>query len=101
MLGLTMGWTLDPVLLVPLGLALLIFVTGWVRLSRRASARPSGTGLSLSGWTVLTLALIACCSLGWAAGCGEVKRNPCEAPDDAAGVITSLAHVAAALPSRK
>src|SRR3954466_12978226 len=46
---------------------------------------------------LFTLALIACCSLGWAAGRGEVKRNPCEAPDDAAGVITSLAHVAAAL----
>src|SRR5436305_6739495 len=61
MLGMSMamGWTLDPVLLVPLGLALLIFVTGWVRLSRRASARPSGTGLFLSGWTVLTLALVS------------------------------------------
>src|SRR5436305_14436876 len=46
---------------------------------------------------LFTLALIACCSLGWAAGRGEVKRNPCEAPDDAAGVITALPHVAAAL----
>jgi putative membrane protein len=55
----SMGWTLDPVLLVPLGLALLIFVTGWLRLSRRASARPSGAGLFLSGWTVLTLALVS------------------------------------------
>jgi putative membrane protein len=55
----SMGWTLDPVLLVPLGLALLIFVTGWLQLSRRASARPSGAGLFLSGWTVLTLALVS------------------------------------------
>jgi putative membrane protein len=58
-MSMSMGWTLDPVLLVPLGLALLIFVTGWLRLSRRASARPSGAGLFLSGWTVLTLALVS------------------------------------------
>jgi len=37
-----------------LGLALLIFVTGWVRLSRRASTRPAGAGLFLSGWLPLT-----------------------------------------------
>src|SRR5438105_4996637 len=61
MLGMSMsiGWTLDPVLLVPLGLALLVFVTGWVRLSSRASVRPPGTGLFLSGWMVLTLALVS------------------------------------------
>jgi acyl-CoA thioesterase-1 len=46
---------------------------------------------------LFTLALMACCSLGWSIGLGEVKRNPCEAPDDAAGIITSLPHVAAAL----
>src|SRR4051812_4971611 len=61
MLGMSMamGWTLDPVLLVPLGLSLLIFVTGWVRLSSRATTRPSGAGLFLSGWAVLTLALVS------------------------------------------
>ena len=58
-MSMAMGWTLDPVLLVPLGLALLIFVTGWVRLSRRASTRPAGAGLFLSGWAVLTLALVS------------------------------------------
>src|SRR4051812_42003828 len=61
MLGMSMamGWTLDPVLLVPLGLSLLIFVTGWVRLSSRASNPPDGAGLFLSGWAVLTLALVS------------------------------------------
>jgi putative membrane protein len=61
MLGMSMamGWTLDPVLLVPLGLALLIFVTGCVQLSRRATTRPSGAGLFLAGWAVLTLALVS------------------------------------------
>ncbi|MFL6763596.1 MAG: cytochrome c oxidase assembly protein [Sphingomicrobium sp.] len=50
------GWTLDPVLIVPLGLALIIYLVGWSRLSKRASAavRPAAF---LVGWTVLTLAL--------------------------------------------
>jgi cytochrome c oxidase assembly factor CtaG len=51
-----LGWTLDPLLTVPLGLALLIYVTGWARLSKRASA-PVRPALFLSGWLVLTLAL--------------------------------------------
>jgi putative membrane protein len=51
------GWTLSPELVIPLGLALLIYIVGWVRLSKRASSVPSGTGLFLSGWTVLMLAL--------------------------------------------
>jgi putative membrane protein len=51
------GWTLDPVLLIPLALALLVYVAGWVRLSKRASTRPQGTGLFLSGWAMLTLSL--------------------------------------------
>jgi cytochrome c oxidase assembly factor CtaG len=52
------GWTLDPVLVVPLFLALLIYAVGWVRLSKRASAAPR-PGLFLSGWTVLTLSLVS------------------------------------------
>src|SRR5207248_10109048 len=62
-LGMTMahghdlGWTLDPVLTVPLALALLIYGVGWRRLAQRASARPVGAGRFLSGWTVLTLSL--------------------------------------------
>ena len=45
-------------LLVPLGLALLIFVTGGCN-CRAAHPRPSGAGLFLAGWAVLTLALVS------------------------------------------
>ena len=53
------GWTLDPLLTVPLALALLIYAVGWIRLSNRASRPPQGTALFLSGWMVLTLSLIS------------------------------------------
>ena len=52
------GWTLDPVLVVPLGLALLVYVVGWRRLAKRASARPSAP-LFLIGWAVLTFSLVS------------------------------------------
>src|SRR5438309_5179719 len=52
------GWTLDPVLLVPLGVALLVFLIGWSRLSKRASA-PVRPGLFLSGGSVLTFSLVS------------------------------------------
>jgi len=52
------GWTLDPVLVVPLALALLIYLVGWRRLSARA-ATPVRPALFLSGWTVLTLSLVS------------------------------------------
>lgn len=51
-----LGWTLDPVLTVPLALALLIYLVGWWRLSRRASTRVQPL-LFLGGWAVLTLSL--------------------------------------------
>jgi len=51
-----LGWTLDPLLTVPLALALLIYVIGWSRLSNRATA-PVRPGLFLFGWVVLALAL--------------------------------------------
>lgn len=51
-----LDWTLDPLLTVPLGLALLVYVVGWVRLSKRAFA-PVRPALFLSGWTVLALSL--------------------------------------------
>ncbi|HEX5237002.1 MAG TPA: cytochrome c oxidase assembly protein [Sphingomicrobium sp.] len=51
------GWTLSPELVIPLALALLIYLVGWVRLSKRAANPPSGTALFLAGWTVLTLTL--------------------------------------------
>ena len=51
-----LGWTLDPLLTVPLALALLGYVIGWSRLAKRAATqvRPA---LFLSGWSVLALAL--------------------------------------------
>ena len=51
-----LGWTLDPLLTVPLGLGLLIYLAGWSRLSKRAST-PIRPTLFLSGWAVLTLSL--------------------------------------------
>jgi putative membrane protein len=55
----SLGWTLSPELLIPLGLALAIYLTGWLRLSKRASRRPAGAALFLSGWLVLAIALIS------------------------------------------
>jgi cytochrome c oxidase assembly factor CtaG len=51
-----LGWTLDPLLTVPLALALIIYLVGWSRLSKRASA-PVRPVLFLSGWAVLTVTL--------------------------------------------
>src|SRR4051812_11033079 len=56
--GQGIGWNLDPLLVVPLGLALLIYAVGWVRLAKRASAPPR-PALFLTGWAVLTLALVS------------------------------------------
>ncbi len=53
-----LGWTLSPVLIVPLALSLLIYLVGWSRLSNRASM-PIRPALFLSGWTVLTLSLVS------------------------------------------
>jgi putative membrane protein len=53
------GWSLDPLVVVPLGLVLLLYVAGWVRLSGRSSARRTGAGLFLSGWGVLAFALVS------------------------------------------
>jgi cytochrome c oxidase assembly factor CtaG len=53
------GWTFSPELLVPLGVALVVFISGWLRLSRRASRSRPGAGLFLSGWTILALALLS------------------------------------------
>jgi cytochrome c oxidase assembly factor CtaG len=49
-------WTLDPLLVFPLGLGLLIYLVGWRRLSNRAST-PVRPALFLSGWAVLALTL--------------------------------------------
>ena len=54
--GDALGWTLDPLLTVPLALALLVYLVGWWRLSKRATT-PVRPGLFLSGWAVLALSL--------------------------------------------
>jgi cytochrome c oxidase assembly factor CtaG len=53
-----LGWTLDPLLLVPLLLALCIYLVGCRRLGKRASSAPR-PALFLSGWAVLTLSLVS------------------------------------------
>ena len=52
------GWTFDPILVVPLALSLLVYAVGWARLSERA-ATPVRPALFLSGWGVLTLSLVS------------------------------------------
>ena len=52
----SLGWTLDPLLTVPLALALTIYVIGWFRLSYRAST-PVRPSLFIAGWAVLALSL--------------------------------------------
>jgi putative membrane protein len=54
-----LGWTLDPLLTLPLGVALIIYLIGWKRLAERASQSPRGATLFLSGWLVLTLSLVS------------------------------------------
>jgi putative membrane protein len=52
------GWTLDPWLLLPLGLVLLVYLVGFGRLKARRSLWRNATAF-LAGWLVLTLALIS------------------------------------------
>ncbi|HEX6784679.1 MAG TPA: cytochrome c oxidase assembly protein [Sphingomicrobium sp.] len=53
-----LGWTLDPLLTVPLLLALATYLIGWNKLSRRAS-KPVRPALFLYGWVILTLSLVS------------------------------------------
>jgi putative membrane protein len=53
------GWTLDPWLLVPLGLLLLVYLVGSARLQKRASAPRNSHALFLGGWAVLALAMLS------------------------------------------
>ena len=50
------GWTLDPMVTLPLGLLLAVYLVGAARLSRRTERRPKSL-IFLSGWAVLALAL--------------------------------------------
>jgi len=54
--GHALGWTLDPLLTIPLALSLVIYLVGWSRLAKRATTSVR-SGLFLSGWAVLTLSL--------------------------------------------
>jgi putative membrane protein len=49
-------WTLDPILTLPLGILLTVYLAGWMRLSERASS-PIRPGFFLAGWAVLALSL--------------------------------------------
>jgi len=51
------GWTLDPWVVVPLGVLLLLFLIGRERLARRSSKSRPSSWLFLGGWAVLTLSL--------------------------------------------
>jgi putative membrane protein len=50
------GWTLDPLLTVPLAVSLAIYLVGWRRLADRAATAVKPAKF-LAGWLVLTLAL--------------------------------------------
>jgi putative membrane protein len=56
--GEQVGWTFDPSVTGPLILLLIVYVVGRHRLARRATKARS-PWLFLSGWTILTLALIS------------------------------------------
>jgi putative membrane protein len=53
------GWTLDPLVTVPLGLLLILFVVGRHRLAQRSGVRRNRSWLFLGGWLVLTVALVS------------------------------------------
>ncbi len=53
------GWTLDPWVIVPLALLLIVILVGRERLGRRATGGPRAPWMFLSGWAVLTLSLVS------------------------------------------
>ena len=55
----TPGWEFDPLVVIPLGLALVIFVVGSVRLARRSKVDRPRTWLFVGGWVVLMLSLVS------------------------------------------
>ena len=57
--GLAPGWTLDPWVVVPLLLALAIYLAGQWQLRRRSSLARRQSWLFLGGWAVLTLSLVS------------------------------------------
>lgn len=55
--GMSIGWTFDPWVAVPLGILLALFLVGRHRLARRSSKSRPSSWLFLGGWTVLALSL--------------------------------------------
>jgi putative membrane protein len=53
------GWTLDPWVTVPLGIALLLFLVGRWRLAQRSKLSRRRSWLFLGGWLVLAASLIS------------------------------------------
>jgi cytochrome c oxidase assembly factor CtaG len=53
------GWSLDPWVIVPLALLLIVYLVGRKRLADRSDVKRGGLWRFLGGWTVLTLALIS------------------------------------------
>jgi putative membrane protein len=53
------GWTLDPLVTVPLGLILLTFLVGRARLASRSNVERPRNWLFLAGWCVLAGALVS------------------------------------------
>ena len=53
------GWEFDPLVVIPLALALIVFVAGSVRLARRSKVDRPRTWLFVGGWAVLTLSLVS------------------------------------------
>ena len=53
------GWTFDPLVVVPLGLLLFVFLAGQRRLARRSRVERRRQWLFIAGWAVLTLSLVS------------------------------------------
>lgn len=53
------GWTLDPLVTVPLGVLLIVFLVGYQRLRRRSKIARPHSWLFVAGWLVLTLSLVS------------------------------------------
>jgi putative membrane protein len=53
------GWEFDPLVVIPLALSLIIFITGWVRLANRSKVDRRRSLLFVGGWAVLALSLVS------------------------------------------
>jgi putative membrane protein len=53
------SWTFEPMVTVPLGLLLVLFLVGFARLSRRSGVARRRSWLFVAGWLVLTLSLVS------------------------------------------